>query len=374
MNFYLNNKNSFRNLTDIEFENILPTLAQELEDDGFIYHSYNLNELKKDWKSLCDKQPTDTIVETALESLKTLESLSYQNIVIPATNTLGMKIIRQFMPHFYNVKNYKGISVLSLWKKENLEKALIFNRKYHSTPYVSEIIRSLSFTNGLGKITIYRPLMAKTIVQYFQAQSILDVCTGWGGRMLGSSCAKVCNNSNVQYTGIEPCLKTYQGLCNIRDTLSLQNVELINETAEKALTTILSEERKFDLALTSPPYYNLEIYSDESTQSLQYGNYDTWIKQFLEPVICEILKRVKYSCWSVKNFKTDKKYNLLTDVIMIHEKYGWIMLNITFSMKNSKRPGGCNINNNNNENNENNENKSLAEETTYVFVCKPTTL
>ena len=59
---------------------------------------------------------------------------------------------------------------------------------------------------------------------------------------------------------------------------------------------------------------------------------------------------------------------------MIHEKYGWIMLNITFSMKNSKRPGGCNINNNNNENNENNENKSLAEETTYVFVCKPTTL
>ena len=132
MNFYLNNKNSFRNLTDIEFETILPTLAQELEDDGFIYHSYNLNELKKYWKSLCDKQPTETIVETALESLKTLESLSYQNIVIPATNTLGMKIIRQFMPHFYNVKNYKGISVLSLWKKENLEKALIFNRKYHS--------------------------------------------------------------------------------------------------------------------------------------------------------------------------------------------------------------------------------------------------
>ena len=42
MNFYLNNKNSFRNLTDIEFENILPTLAQELEDDGFIYHSYNV--------------------------------------------------------------------------------------------------------------------------------------------------------------------------------------------------------------------------------------------------------------------------------------------------------------------------------------------
>ena len=363
MNIYLNKKNSLSNLSDEEFENILPTLAQELEDDGFIYHSYNLNELKKDWKSLCDKQPTDTIVETALESLKTLESLSYQNIVIPATNTLGMKIIRQFMPHFYNVKNYKGISVLSLWKKENLEKALIFNRKYHSTPYVSEIIRSLSFTNGLGKITIYRPLMAKTIVQYFQAQSILDVCTGWGGRMLGSSCAKVCNNSNVQYTGIEPCLKTYQGLCNIRDTLSLQNVELINDTAENILAN-MSDDKIFDMALTSPPYYNLEIYSDELNQSLQYGSYEKWIELFLEPIICGVIKRVKYSCWSVKNFKTDKKYNLLNDVINIHEKYGWKMLNITFSMKNSKRPG----NSNNNIYQIDNTNKS--EETTYTF-CLP---
>ena len=357
MNIYLNKKNSLSNLSDEEFENILPIFAQELENNGFIYNSSTLEELKKDWKSLCNKKTQNITTINTNNIIETNAIESNTCIVIPATCTIGMKIIKEFMPHFYNVKNYKGTSVLSLWKKEYLEKAIRFNRKYHSTPYVSEIIRSILFTNGLGKITIYRPLMAKTIINYFQVKSVLDVCTGWGGRMLGTI------SENIHYTGIEPCIQTYQGLCNIRDTLSLQNVELINDTAENILAN-MSDDKIFDMALTSPPYYNLEIYSDELNQSLQYGSYEKWIELFLEPIICGVIKRVKYSCWSVKNFKTDKKYNLLNDVINIHEKYGWKMLNITFYMKNSKRPG----NSNNNIYQIDNTNKS--EETTYTF-CLP---
>ena len=40
----------------------------------------------------------------------------------------------------------------------------------------------------------------------------------------------------------------------------------------------------------------------------------------------------KYSCWSVKNIKTDKKYNLLEDVIRIHSENGW-KLERQFSIK-----------------------------------------
>jgi 16S rRNA G966 N2-methylase RsmD len=269
-----------------------------------------------------------------------------------------MKPIRHHMQHFYAVKNYKNVSVLSLWTRVNLEKALRFNRQYHSTPYVSEIIRSLSFTNGLGKITIYRPLLAKTIVTYFKAKSVLDVCVGWGGRMLGA----LSSATDVHYTGIEPCKKTYEGLINIIADVSTvdkklaERATLIHDTAENALSE-MSVDTKFDLAITSPPYYNLEIYSDEATQSLSYGDYQSWLDNFLEPVIRETLKRVNVSCWSVKNFKTDKKYNLLADVIKIHEKYEWKMLNVTFSMTNSKRPGAATVDTN-----------KLSEETTYVFA------
>jgi DNA modification methylase len=113
------------------------------------------------------------------------------------------------------------------------------------------------------------------------------------------------------------------------------------------------------LALTSPPYYNLEIYSDESTQSIvSYLDYETWLSKFIGPLVEEITKRVKYSCWSVKNFKTDKKYNLYDDLVKEHENLGWVLLDVVFSMKNSPRPGSQLV-----------ENKK-SEENTYVFVKK----
>ena len=135
------------------------------------------------------------------------------------------------------------------------------------TPYVSEIIRQVGFVSGTSKVTIYRPLLTKRIVERFNSKHVLDVCVGWGGRMLGSVCV-----DGVSYTGIEPFSKTYEGLEQMKSELELtdEQVTLHNDRAE----TILPElEQKYDLALTSPPYYNLEIYTDEETQS-HHGCYD----------------------------------------------------------------------------------------------------
>jgi 16S rRNA G966 N2-methylase RsmD len=330
MEQYINKKNSLRDLNDEQAQIILPNLAKLLAEHGFIYEHISDEDIQKDWKSLCKK--------------------SVSSNTIASTSVIGMKCIRKYMPHFYDVQNYKGVSIKSLWTEQNLLKALIFNRKYHSTPYVSEIVRSLAFTSGLGKITVYRPLMAKTVVSHFNAKSVLDVCVGWGGRMLGSS-----SIDGVSYTGIEPCVKTYQGLCHIAQSLKLDKVYLINKPAEEALQEDIPEDMRFDIGLTSPPYYNLEIYSPEDTQSLRYGTYDEWIQKFLRPVVIGVMKRVKYSCWSVKNFKTDKTYNLLDDIIKIHKEHNWKQLDITFSMSNSKRPGSG-------------VKTKKAEEMTYVFV------
>ena len=49
---YLGIKNSTRNLTDEEFENILPQLAKELSDISF-YPILSDEILHKNWKLLC---------------------------------------------------------------------------------------------------------------------------------------------------------------------------------------------------------------------------------------------------------------------------------------------------------------------------------
>ena len=334
MDQILNRKHALTNLTDAEFEALLPQLAAELESHGVLRESYSDAEIQKDWALLLKK---DTTINA---------------MTISATEVAGMKVLRKHMRHFHSVRNYKGHSVESLWTRPCLEKALRFNRAQHSTPYASEIIRSLSFANGLGKVTMYRPLMAKKVVSYLVNKDnlkevrVLDVCAGWGGRMIGAKSAEL-NHAykycRVHYTGIDPCAKTYEALRAIRDELELTNVTLINQPAEVALQE-MDPGAKYDIALTSPPYYNLEIYSDEPTQSIASEpnlGYQAWLNTFLSPVIQGIIRLgVKYSCWSVKNFKTDKKYDLLDDVIRIHAEHGWRLLDDTvFTMANSRRPG-----------------------------------
>ena len=195
----------------------------------------------------------------------------------------------------------KGLNIKQMWDKLHLEKALRTNRKSHSTPYVTEIVRQLGFTAGTSKVTIYRPLLTKRIVESFNAKNILDVCIGWGGRMLGSACI-----DNVKYTGIEPFTKTFEGLTNIKNELELDNVILHNDVAENILPLL---KKEYDLAITSPPYYNLELYSDESTQSHHYGSYEDWINKFLRPVVHGVLDKLVdngHSCWSVKILKQIK--------------------------------------------------------------------
>jgi hypothetical protein len=113
-------------------------------------------------------------------------------------------------------------------------------------------------------------------------------------------------------------------------------VKLYNEPVENVLDRL--KENQYEMCLTSPPYYDLEVYSHEDTQSIKnYKTYEEWILHFIKPIVDYVCSHVtKYSCWSVKNIRTDKQYNLLDDVIKIHAENGW-KLERQFSIKKSTK-------------------------------------
>jgi len=120
----------------------------------------------------------------------------------------------------------KGDSFKKMWVADNLVKMLRWNRKSHSTPYLSEIKRGIYFNFGLPKSTIYRPQMAKMIVTGLNGEVVLDPCAGWGGRLLGAV------SSNAHYIGFEPNIKTYNGLLKLSKFLNIQDkVTLICDVA-----------------------------------------------------------------------------------------------------------------------------------------------
>jgi SAM-dependent methyltransferase len=257
---------------------------------------------------------------------------------------IGHKLLDHHMPHFWQVANYKGISVVACMTREDLTKACFANLRGHSTPYKSEIRRMLVFSCGLASVTKYRATMAKYIVRTHGAVSVLDPCIGWGGRMIGALAA------GAAYTGCDPDPNTFRGLQGILSDIHKDaNIHCL--PAEDFVRTLPSAS--FDMVLTSPPYYNLELYT-AGEQSTLARTWDEWVREWLRPVIQQCLRCLKptgKSCWSVKNFKSDGKYPLADIVSAIHHDFGWVPYT-TYTLHGPGRPGAT----------------KASEEQTFVFT------
>ena len=300
---FLNVRNSTKKLSNFEFEKILPILAKELSSISY-YYDYTDDQLIKDWSNLLKYDTSST------------SSAS--------TTRIGMKLCEQFFPNFYDIKNKNGESFSSLWNPTILEKVLRWNRNSHSTPYLSEIKRGIYFCGGLTKNTMYRPHLAKSIVSYYNAKTVLDPCAGWGGRMLGTVAA------GAHYIGYEPNLETYNNLIKLVNFLNINDkVTLYNLPAENM------EEVSVDISLTSPPYFNLEIYSDGKHQSENYyKTYEEWLLNWLQPLVINVASNTKIaSCWNVHNIG---KMKMIDDVRNIFRENKFIEDEV-FSLSSSKR-------------------------------------
>jgi hypothetical protein len=309
-----------------EIHKIAQQFARDLEQqpEKLLLDDYTIEERKKDWNSLVNKDVT------------TFDSRS----------RTGHKLLDYHMPHFWKVSNSKGKSVQSMMTYDNLYKAIILNTQMHSTPYKSEIRRTLVMSGGLSSVTKYRAGLSKFIVKRYNASSVLDPCIGWGGRMIGSLSA------NATYTGCETDFNTFKGLQNILIDIERQ-ADIHHKPAETFLPTL--RDCFVDMILTSPPYYTLELYTDGEQSVKNNISWESWVTNWLKPVIIECLRCLKHdgkSCWSVKNFKIGSRLYPLADVVQdIHKEKGYNLLEI-FTIKGPGRPG----------------NVKESEEQTYVFT------
>ena len=305
---FLNKRFSTRNLSDEEFENIVEDLAEEISKVSYT-QSYTNKQLLEDWKKLCQWETIDSHINS--------------------TSRIGMKLCEHFFTNFYEIQNKKGESFESLWNKKNLIKILKWNRKSHSTPYLSELKRGIYFCCGLTKNTMYRPQMAKAICLKYKPKTVLDPCAGWGGRMLGVV------SSEADYIAFEPNTKTYDSLINLAKFLNIEHkVKII---CDDVLNIDKYDLSKVELIITSPPYFDLEVYTNESTQSIaNFDNYDLWSENFLKTTIyncLDLLNANGVSCWNVG--KVGKK-DMNDDVLKYHSQRNFKVIE-NFSVISSKR-------------------------------------
>lgn len=140
-----------------------------------------------------------------------------------------------------------------------------------------ETLREAAFRE-IKECTQFKSSLAIAIFKMFKATCVLDMSAGWGDRLLAAMAA------GISYIGVDPNEALKSGhTAMIKECLSppkRKNIQMIYEPFETVDTEKF--QMKPDLIFSSPPFFNFEHYSSQSTQSIvRFPTQLDWIVYFL---------------------------------------------------------------------------------------------
>ena len=266
------------NTTDEERERLVEWLFNLIRsiDNAVPLHTWNDDIFNKIVSSLCD-------IDT---------NVTYQDGAY-SLNNIGANILTQFFPEILDVVKSGKASPRDFFKDD--KRLLGYCRtvlKYCTSPL--EMFKMMSF-RGSSRCYNFRPATAKALYELYGKDNckVLDTSSGFGGRLLGFFTAK----NTSEYVGIDP---NTADSCNkfilYMSRYFTNKKAYVNKIGSEDFTieNYPQYENYFDISFTSPPYFNIERYSDDITQShVKFNTYDAWIDGFYRNTIynsCNSLK------------------------------------------------------------------------------------
>ena len=174
-----------------------------------------------------------------------------------------------------------------------------FNKTFFKEKNINKIFRNLKsfYTLYFGNIGIFRPAIAKYVICKYKPRKILDFTMGWGGRLVGACCEEVDTYIGIDMNNnLKPL---YLKMVDTLKTLSNTKIKLFFKDALKVDYSKLD----YDFVLTSPPYYNVEIYKKNDILTK-----DEWKETFYIPIFTETYKYLKkngHYCLNVPDYIYD---------------------------------------------------------------------
>jgi len=253
-----------------------------------------------------------------------LQSINSTRIFLPgnelASFPTGLALANYFHPQIWSV-SFKGHRTpMQCFFDDNLLKACLRqaltlwpDRKGASERCLRDMLRTYRHTR---RVSNFRPTVAKALYDRYSkpGDKILDFCAGYGGRLLG------CLTLPRHYIGYDPCKMQVEGLKKTYKTLMANGLpkgtaEIREACAEDEM--LLEKSASFDLIFTSPPYFNLEKYSNEHSQSyIRYPSYSEWREKFLSVVVSQSHRLLKPGGYLILNVLDSEKASIATDTLI----------------------------------------------------------
>ena len=213
------------------------------------------------FKSLSEYAEHCDSIQEKFDSFNSDSIYSNGFILNKCPTTLNAYLKSKFTSYWKSKYN-KNLSVVDAWTDdEAMQKIIDYRIGLNDSNEIFDFsIKQLMYGLSVNRFTIsfFNPFLAFSIYKKFIGDNsspiVVDPCCGFGGRLLGFKMAY----PNGTYIGTEPNKETYDALLILVDELKLTNVQIHNIPYEQLDKTNICP----DLTFTSPPYNDIETYSD----------------------------------------------------------------------------------------------------------------
>jgi len=263
-----------------------------------------------------------------VNAVRSFSKLSYNNVdnsKIGLGNNRGQTINRFLFPNMMTAEP-KGRGSNSLrdrfWNDAKLKRAIRICFEFRTGDRLlrpTQLRTALELVTG-ENVTNFKAQNAKAIVEHLCPVlwgNVYDYSCGYGGRLLGIGSS----NFKYNYIGVEPNTETVNYLNYLND--------VIDEATGVRGTIIqsVSEDHQpedIDCAFSSPPYFNLEKYSNEETQCMvQFTTLDEWFDGYVAPTMKNIHQGLNSDGFFATNIADYKTYSQKEPVLVVDR---WVEL------------------------------------------------
>jgi|GEM_PF-1866316 len=230
-----------------------------------------LRELRRDCFPFPVIDPEETRRE--LERLQRKRLKLVDGIIVPRS-WVGTKVCKAYFPNLFQARYKNQLSAVEAWNSDEKLRLAILTQLDSSHPTTPErVLKAILMHHRVP--TVFRPAYARYLYDRYcpEGKTTWDPCAGWGGRLLGAAAA------NVRYIGTEIDALTVEGNRRLASDLR-HDAEIIEGSALGA------DIPQVDFVFTSPPYYDVEQYSDHPEQPhMRFGSEEDWVEGFLLPLV-----------------------------------------------------------------------------------------